>query len=88
MIPQDAPSAILFDVGNTLLIEERFDLEAGIAVAVDDFADARVLAEQFRAEVVACHAVDREPRLASWLQRHVSSLADHSVDRIEHCLCS
>ena len=74
---------MLFDVGDTLLIEQRFDLEAGIAAAVGELADERVLAREFTAEAQALRAVHREAHLASWLQRHVNALANDSVDRIE-----
>lgn len=74
---------MLFDVGNTLLAEQGFDLNAGIAAVVPQRGDVVVLAEAFRVESLACHDTQRELRLASWLQRHVSTLACESVDAIE-----
>jgi hypothetical protein len=35
------PSAILFDIGDTLLEERRFDLEAGLGAVVPDAAYSR-----------------------------------------------
>jgi FMN phosphatase YigB (HAD superfamily) len=77
------PTAVLFDVGDTLLIEERFDLEAGIAAAVGPRVDVSELAHAFRAELARSHQACRELWLASWLQQRVPSLAHESVDGIE-----
>lgn len=41
------PTAVLFDVGDTLLIEHRFDLEAGIAAAVGPRGDVSTLAGRY-----------------------------------------
>ena len=69
------PAAILFDVGDTLLEETRFDLEAGIR-AVLPGEDARVLelAHRFRAELRLAHAGLRDFRLSTWLRDNVSKL--------------
>jgi HAD superfamily hydrolase (TIGR01509 family) len=77
------PTAVLFDVGDTLLVEQRFDLEAGIAAVVRQSDDVTALAEAFRTELLACHKARRELRLASWLQHSVPALAGHAVDEIE-----
>lgn len=77
------PTAILFDVGNTLLIEETFDLEAGIAAAVGPRADVPELAHTFRTELEVHHHAGRELWLASWLQQRVHALTAESIDEIE-----
>ena len=81
------PSAVLFDIGDTILTERRFDLEAGIAAAVP-FAHERapLLAAAFRAELRTLHHQDHEPLLARWLAEHVARLADCPVDVIEDAM--
>jgi HAD superfamily hydrolase (TIGR01549 family) len=65
------------------LVEERFDLEAGIAAVVPLRSDVPKLAETFRAESLVCHEAQRELSLASWLQCHVSALAAGPVETVE-----
>jgi len=77
------PSAVLFDVGDTLLVEQRFDLDAGIAAAVGRHTDFRAIADAFRAETLKSHERHEELRLAAWLQHRVPALARRSVDWIE-----
>jgi putative hydrolase of the HAD superfamily len=83
------PAAVLFDVGNTVLEERRFDLEAGILAAVPALA-ARVpeLARSFRDELRERHAAHRELLLARWLLDHVPELAGESVDAVEDAVWS
>jgi HAD superfamily hydrolase (TIGR01509 family) len=83
MVRPAPPTAILFDVGNTLLVEETFDLEAGIAAAVGPGADVPELANTFRAELERHHQAGRELWLASWLQQRVPALTAESIDDIE-----
>src|SRR5215217_7498173 len=78
-----APLAILFDVGDTILAETRFDLEAGIASVVGAHADTPSLVQAFRAEVVASHLRQSEPFLAGWLRERVPELHLRSVESIE-----
>src|SRR6187551_3404695 len=77
------PASALFDVGDTLLIEERFDLEAGIAAAVGPRADSHGLAASFRTELALRHRAGRELLLAAWLRQRVPALAAESIDEVE-----
>ena len=82
-VEPSAPRAILFDVGDTLLEERRFDLATGIHAAVRDRDRAAALSEEFRAEVIVQHLHHREPLLARWLRNRVPSLQTQSVTEIE-----
>jgi FMN phosphatase YigB (HAD superfamily) len=77
------PAAVLLDIGNTLLEERRFDLEAGIGEVVLRHDDVGALAAEFRAEVDALHEQNREPLLARWLQSRVPALAGYTLPDIE-----
>jgi len=77
------PRAVLFDVGDTLLVERRFDLEAGIASIAEENADISTLAHAFRAEVVESHLRCTEPFLAAWLRERIPGLSVRSVESIE-----
>src|SRR3954462_8200884 len=81
--PLRAPLAVLFDVGDTLLAETRFDLETGIASVVNTHTHIPLLATSFRAEVVASHLRQSEPSLAGWLREHVPELVLRSAESIE-----
>jgi len=76
------PTAILFDVGDTLLEERWFDLDAGIAAVSSD----RSLADAFRAENARHHAEHSELLLAHWLQHHMPELAARSIEAIEDAI--
>jgi HAD superfamily hydrolase (TIGR01509 family) len=78
-----APQAVLFDVGDTLLVEKRFDLEAGIASIAGTHLKIPTLAQAFRAEVVESHLRYSEPLLAAWLRDRVPGLSVQSVESIE-----
>lgn len=81
------PAAILFDVGDTLLVERRFDLEAGIrAVASHLVPRAPALARSFRDLLSDFHASDREPNLARWLVETVPDLAGYDVESVEDAI--
>jgi len=82
------PTAVLFDVGDTLLVERRFDLEAGLAAVVPQSDAIPALAKAFRTRVRACHETHTELRLASWLRRRLRSLSRAPVDEIEDCIWS
>ena len=73
---------MLFDVGNTLLDERRFDLEAGLAAVVDR-ADSVRLASGFRADIARDHAAHREPLLAEWVRDRVPRLASMTLVDVE-----
>jgi putative hydrolase of the HAD superfamily len=78
------PAAILVDVGDTLLREERFDLAAGLRAAAPRLGDRLPgLARAFGDELRACHAARRELHLARWLAARVPELAGEAVDAIE-----
>lgn len=66
------PVAILCDVGDTLLTEQRFDLRAGIrAVVPDNESQVETLARGFERAERTAHDVHREIMLADWLlDRH------------------
>ena len=81
-----APRAVLFDIGDTVLAEKRFDLEAGIASVVGSRADVDALARAFRALVAESHRRQTEPLLAGWLRAAVPDLADQSVESIEDAI--
>jgi HAD superfamily hydrolase (TIGR01549 family) len=70
-------------VGDTLLAETRFDLDAGIASVVSTDTHIPILATSFRAEVVASHLRQSEPSLAGWIRERVPELALRSVESIE-----
>jgi len=67
-----APKAILFDVGGTVLNEQRYDLEAGVRSVVEQEADVAEICREFRAEVQQSHGVDREVDLPRWLAKRLS----------------
>ena len=67
-----APRAILFDIGGTVLDEQRYDLEAGVRSVVKQEADVAEICREFRAEVRDKHAVDREVDLPRWLAKRLS----------------
>lgn len=77
------PHAVLFDVGDTILEERRFDLAAGIAAVVPDGDSAAELASAFRLELAERHHENRELLLARWLRERVSALTAMSADEIE-----
>ncbi|HME71857.1 MAG TPA: hypothetical protein VKM54_18600, partial [Myxococcota bacterium] len=67
-----APSAILFDLGGTVLEERRFVLEAGIRAVVGDRPQAIAeLTQAFRAELQDHHRVHRELLLSQWLMQRL-----------------
>jgi HAD superfamily hydrolase (TIGR01509 family) len=74
---------VLFDVGNTLLEERRFDLEAGIGAVVDDSRSVEALAAAFRSETADRHQRHEEVLLAQWLVDRVPSLARASLADVE-----
>ena len=84
-----APSAILFDVGDTVLQERQFDLEAGILAAVPELV-ARVpaLARSFRNQLRERHSAHRELLLAQWLLEHIPEIAGESIETIEDAVWS
>ena len=77
------PLAVLFDVGNTLLEERRFDLEAGIGAVVDDSRSVEALAGAFRTEAADRHQRHEEMLLAQWLVDRVPSLARAPLADVE-----
>ena len=77
------PSAVLFDVGNTLLEERAFDLEAGIAAVVPNARAVARLAAAFLAHVARYHARHTELLLADWLRHEVPELAREPLVTIE-----
>jgi FMN phosphatase YigB (HAD superfamily) len=79
------PAAVLFDIGDTLLREVRFDLAAGIRAALPARlrASASELAHSFRNELDVAHVIRREPMLSRWLCAHVADLRDMEEDRVE-----
>lgn len=83
-VKQLAPArAVLFDVGNTLLKEQRYDLHAGIAAVVKDPARAAALAATFQAQTVARHQRDEEVLLARWLLDEGVSVTSESLPALE-----
>jgi HAD superfamily hydrolase (TIGR01549 family) len=84
------PAAVVFDVGDTLLREVRFDLEAGIRAALPDSLRDRAapLAHAFRDESREAHASHGELMLASWLRHHVSELQEVEEERVEDAIWS
>jgi len=81
------PAAILFDVGDTVLIERQFDLEAGIRAALPALTEhASPLATTFRTFLRDQHNQDREPLLARWLVEHVRELAHSPVETVEETI--
>lgn len=80
------PRAVLFDVGDTLLEERRFDLKAGIAAVVEAPATVVALAGAFRAELAGCHRQGRELLLAGWLRARVPALAAMAAADVEDAI--
>jgi HAD superfamily hydrolase (TIGR01509 family) len=81
--PLRFPRAVLFDVGDTLLVEKRFDLEAGIASVAGTRATIPILARAFRAEVTERHLRQSEPLLAAWMRESIPELQPRSIESIE-----
>jgi len=81
------PSAVLFDVGNTVLHEHRFDLEAGILAAIPHLGE-RVpgLALLFTDQLQEHHVAGRELLLSRWLMANVPELAGRAVDDVEDAM--
>jgi FMN phosphatase YigB (HAD superfamily) len=86
MIRLDAPRAVLFDVGDTLLEEQRFDLEAGLAAVVPDQDTVKALAIAFRAELAECYRRNSELRLAAWVRDRLPALQLLSIAEIEDAI--
>lgn len=82
-----APHAVLFDIGNTLLEERRFDLEAGIAAVVDHEL-IPALARDFRIALDDAHRGPHELLLAHWLRERCPSISDMSIETIEDAIWS
>lgn len=81
------PKAILFDIGNTILKEEYFDLEAGIQAIVHDSPElVTELADAFREELAAYHHVHRELHLASWLREQYQPCRTTPVEIVENTI--
>ena len=80
------PHAVLFDVGDTILAERRFDLEAGIAAVVEDRCAATALASAFRSELATSHRRGSELLLAAWLQERVPALASTALPVLEDAI--
>jgi len=76
---------VLFDIGDTLLREVRFDLEAGLRAALPDHVRnaAPHLARAFREELSRAHAAQRELMLSRWLCANVPELREVDEDRVE-----
>ena len=88
-----APDAVLFDIGDTLLEERRFDLVAGIRAVVPNDADlVASLAGTFQNAVRDAHRSHREIRLADWLVERLppgaTTLADASYSAVEDAIWS
>lgn len=88
-----APDAVLFDIGDTLLEERRFDLVAGIQAVVRENAGlVASLAQMFQNAVQEAHTNHRELRLADWLVEQlppgVTRLADASCSAVEDAIWS
>jgi len=77
------PSGILFDVGNTLLEERAFDLEAGIAAVLPNARAVGSLALAFRAQAARYHERQTELLLADWLRHEVPELSAEPLAAIE-----
>jgi HAD superfamily hydrolase (TIGR01549 family) len=83
------PAAVLFDVGDTLLKEARFDLEAGIrAVLPNEETLVSELARDFRIQIQRLHACRRDILLSTWLRENVPALAAHSDESVENAVWS
>lgn len=83
------PRAILFDIGDTLLKETRFDLEAGIRAVVGDHPDVVAeLCRSFRAELHESHRIDRELDLPGWIGARLPDRDDPSTTTLEDTLWS
>ena len=68
-----APKAILFDIGGTVLDEQRYDLEAGVRSVVGGDPDiAAQVCREFRSEVRDSHSINREVDLSKWLAKRLS----------------
>lgn len=78
------PTAILCDIGNTLLEERRFDLEAGLReVVMESDRIIEELAASFRQELAGCHERHRELLLVDWLGGTSARLLRGSCGDIE-----
>jgi FMN phosphatase YigB (HAD superfamily) len=75
------PSAILFDVGGTVLREVWFDLERGLRAVVRD--DVGRIAARWRDTTTHLHLKNRDVLLAQWLIDEVSDLETSTVEKIE-----
>lgn len=82
------PDAVVCDVGDTLLREVRFDLEAGVRAALPSHLrdHAVLLAHAFRDETREAHASHRELMLAGWLRHRVSELQDAEEEQVENAI--
>jgi putative hydrolase of the HAD superfamily len=81
------PSAILFDVGGTLLEEHRFDLEAGIRAVVGEHPEVVVeLAQAFRAELRDHYQTHQELFLAQWLVERLPRLGGAVATTVEDAI--
>lgn len=78
------PLAVLFDIGDTILEERRFSLEAGIEAIVGENHDSVVeLSKNFRAELLSSHRLNRELYLPAWLCTCLPDCTEASIQKIE-----
>ena len=82
-----APDAILFDIGDTLLEERRFDLEAGVRAVIGQRPEVVTdLCMAFRVHSRDNYLVDRELSLPEWIGEHLPHLENVSASTIEDTL--
>lgn len=78
------PLAVLFDIGDTILEECQFNLEAGIEAIVGEDHDSVVeLSKSFRAELLSSHRLNRELYLPAWLCTRLPDCTEAAIQKIE-----
>jgi len=85
-----APEAICFDLGGTLLIEERYDLAAGLGALLEEGLlplAAGADGAEFERAIARARDAGAELRLRDWLRGSSSeAVADASLERAEETI--
>jgi hypothetical protein len=79
------PAFVLFDLGDTLLLEQAFDLIEGIDVLLRSRERSAALAREFEAELELSHEADREIPLEHWLRQRLPELP-LPTQEVEACI--
>ncbi len=78
------PRAVLFDLGDTILREVRYDIAMGLRAVVTDEARVERLTQLLSDELRREYAEHRDLLIAEWVREKVAELHETSVESIEN----